>query len=158
MPNNFGEPGFPAFNTAFAPNGTQFIYGISQIIDTLDENLSKTVGKHQLQFGGACHERMNFRRMKRRTPFQVGPPVGSVGGAGGSASTVGGVGPATALLNPSTISTNAYSATANTGEADADLFIGGGSSTASTCNRLTNTTTTWSSTPTCKTTATWLGT
>lgn len=129
LPNNFGEPGFPRFfNTAFAPNGTQFIYGISQIIDTLDENLSKTLGKHQLQFGGRYrHERFGFLADETADSFQVGPPVGSVGGAGGAASTVGGVGPATALLNPSTISTNAYSATANTGEADADLFIGGGS-------------------------------
>lgn len=57
-PNNFGEPGFPAFgsgqllNTNWGYGGTQFIYGISQIVSNLDENLTLTRGKHQFQFGG----------------------------------------------------------------------------------------------------------
>ena len=127
LPNNFGEPGFPRFfGTVFAPNGTQFIYGITQIIDTLDENLSKTVGRHQLQFGGRFrHERFGFRADETADSVQFGP-TSLVGGASGSP-TIGGAGFATGLLDPKTIATNAYQNVADTGEADADLFIGGGS-------------------------------
>jgi hypothetical protein len=67
-PNNFGESGFPQFGTSsqgtglqndlFGYGGTQFIYGLSQIVQNLDENLTKTVARHQLQFGGRYrHER-----------------------------------------------------------------------------------------------------
>ncbi len=57
-PNNFGEPGFPAFgsgqllNQLWGYGGTQFIYGISQIVVNLDDNITLTRGKHQFQFGG----------------------------------------------------------------------------------------------------------
>jgi hypothetical protein len=63
-PNNFGEGGFPAFGSGELLNGnwgyggTQFIYGLSQIVSNIDENLTKTIGKHQMQFGGRYrHER-----------------------------------------------------------------------------------------------------
>ena len=59
-PNNFGEPGFPSYGSqlVWPYGGTQFIYGLSQIVDNLDENMTKTVGKHQMQFGGRYrHER-----------------------------------------------------------------------------------------------------
>ena len=127
LPNNFGEPGFPRFfGTVFAPNGTQFIYGITQIIDTVDENLSKTLGKHQFQFGGRYrHERFGFRADETADSVQFGP-TSLVGGASGSP-TIGGAGFATGVLDPKTISTNVYRNVADTGEADADLFIGGAS-------------------------------
>jgi hypothetical protein len=57
-PNNFGEPGFPAFGSGQLLNanggygGTQFIYGISQNVSNIDENITLTRGKHQFQFGG----------------------------------------------------------------------------------------------------------
>src|SRR5581483_2458451 len=57
-PNNFGEPGFPSFgsgqllNQNWGYGGTQFIYGISQIVSNIDENISLTRGKHQMFFGG----------------------------------------------------------------------------------------------------------
>jgi hypothetical protein len=62
-PNNFGEPGFPAFgvpngalpgllNGLWGYGGTQFIYGISQIVMNYDDNITYTHGKHQFQFGG----------------------------------------------------------------------------------------------------------
>ena len=59
-PNNFGEPGFPSFGSqlTWPYGGTQFIYGLSQIVDNLDENMTKTIGKHQMQFGARYrHER-----------------------------------------------------------------------------------------------------
>ncbi len=66
LPNNFGEGGFPRWGENGARlinpiDGTQFIYGLSQIITNLDENLTKTVGKHQMQFGGRYrHERFGY--------------------------------------------------------------------------------------------------
>ncbi|MFP5208862.1 MAG: carboxypeptidase regulatory-like domain-containing protein [Acidobacteriota bacterium] len=111
LPNNFGEPGFPYFQSIFCPfNGTQWIYGLTQIISTIDENLTKTIGKNQMEFGGRFrHERIGSR-----------PDM--------STDSIGFGSYATALLNPSTIATNAYSATANTGNANADMFLGGASS------------------------------
>lgn len=108
LPNNFGEPGFPYIeDIVFPPNGTQFIYGMTQIVSTVDENLTKTIGKHQLQFGGRYrHERFGFR-----------PDMAQ--------DTVRFNGQATGLLDPSTIAGNTYTATANTGQLNADFFIGG---------------------------------
>lgn len=66
LPNNFGEGGFPRWgengSRLINPiDGTQFIYGLSQIITNLDENLTKTVGRHQMQFGGRYrHERFGY--------------------------------------------------------------------------------------------------
>ncbi|HVU45187.1 MAG TPA: TonB-dependent receptor [Terracidiphilus sp.] len=106
LPNNFGEPGFPYIeDIVFPPNGTQFIYGMTQIIDTLDENLTKIAGKHQFQFGGRYrHERFGFR------PDE-------------SQDTVRFDGEATGLLDPS--SGTSYTGTTNTGQVNADFFIGG---------------------------------
>jgi hypothetical protein len=107
LPNNFGEAGFPEIeNIVFPPNGTQFIYGVSQIIDTLDENLTKTVGKHQMVFGGRYrHERFGFQPDMTSDNVQFN-------------------GYGTALLNPSTISTNSYTPDSNTGQVNADFFLG----------------------------------
>ncbi|MDR3724286.1 MAG: carboxypeptidase-like regulatory domain-containing protein [Terracidiphilus sp.] len=107
LPNNFGEPGFPYFeNIVFPVNGTQWIYSVTQIIDNLDENLVKTIGKHQLQFGGRYrHERFGSRPDEAQDNIQFN-------------------GYGTALLNPSTIKSNAYSSTSNTGQLNADFFLG----------------------------------
>ena len=106
LPNNFGEPGFPYFeNIVFPVDGTQFIYGVTQIIDNLDENLVKTMGKHQLMFGGRYrHERFGSRPDEAQDNIQFN-------------------GYGTALLNSSS-SPSAYSSVTNTGQLNADFFIG----------------------------------
>jgi hypothetical protein len=106
LPNNFGEPGFPYFeNIVFPVDGTQFIYGVTQIIDNLDENLVKTMGKHQLLFGGRYrHERFGSRPDEAQDNIQFN-------------------GYGTALLNSSS-NQSAYSSVTNTGQLNADFFIG----------------------------------
>ncbi|HEX4031621.1 MAG TPA: carboxypeptidase-like regulatory domain-containing protein [Terracidiphilus sp.] len=108
-PNNFGEVGFPSFSLPIGTfPGTQFIYGMSQIVTNLDENLTKTVGRHQMQFGGRYrHER--FGTLPDESPDSIG--FGAY---------------ATALEDP-TSGTN-YTATPNTGYAEADMFLGAASS------------------------------
>jgi hypothetical protein len=63
-PNNFGRLGFPAvglyqlMNGSGGWEGTQYEYGLSQIVQNLDENLTLTRGQHQMEFGGRFrHER-----------------------------------------------------------------------------------------------------
>jgi hypothetical protein len=53
LPNNLGNPGFPAIGAnLFMPyGGSQWYYGMSQRVSTLDENLNKIWGKHQFAFG-----------------------------------------------------------------------------------------------------------
>ncbi len=110
LPNNFGEPGFPYFeNIVFPVDGTQFIYGVTQIIDNLDENMVKTMGKHQLMFGGRYrHERFGSRPDEAQDNLQFGTSSA----------------PATGLLNPSTIKSNTEATQSNTGQLNADFFIG----------------------------------
>jgi hypothetical protein len=112
LPNNFAELGFPAIvGTNASPSsptmsygGTQFNYGISQILTNIDENLTRIVGRHQLQFGGRYrHERFGY--LPDRSPDQVN--FGAF---------------ATADLDPE--SGVNYTPLANTGIADADLFLG----------------------------------
>jgi hypothetical protein len=110
IPNNFGEPGFPNFgaNLICPLGGTMFVYGLSQIIDNYDENFSKTLGRHQFQFGGRYrHERfdMFYKGNSDNTTF--------------SNEATG--------LEQSSSGTN-YSTTPNTGYADADMFLGAASS------------------------------
>lgn len=107
LPNNFGEVGFPYFeNIVFPANGTQFIYGVTQIIDNLDENLVKTVGKHQLMFGGRYrHERFGSRPDEAQDNIQFD-------------------GYGTGLLNATTIKSGTYGSTSNTGQLNADFYIG----------------------------------
>jgi hypothetical protein len=106
-PNNFGEPGFPDFVGISLPfDGTQWQYGMNQIISDVDENLTKTVGKHQLQFGGRYrHERFGLEPNQSTDDVEFGSY-------------------ATALLNPATISGDSYAATSNTGNANPDMFLG----------------------------------
>ncbi len=110
LPNNFGQTGFPAIgsNLIMPYGGSQWNYGMSQIISTLDENLTKVWGKHQFAFGGRYrHERFGY--MSDRSPDQV------------SFTNL-----ATAIYDPTTGAN--YGAKPNTGYADADFFLGAASS------------------------------
>ena len=110
LPNNFGEKGFPLIG------GQIFQLGSSQtntakegqIISTIDENLSKTLGHHQMQFGGRFrHERMV--QYPQQQPDKI------------SFDTI-----PTAIYN--TASGGNYTALPNTGNADASLFLGSAAS------------------------------
>ncbi len=106
LPNNFGQSGFPTIgsNLIMPYGGSQFNYGMSQIISTLDENLTKIIGKHELAFGGRYrHERFGYLPDR-------------------SADTVAFSNLATADYDPATGAN--YGAKANTGYADADFFLG----------------------------------
>lgn len=109
LPNNFGEPGFPYVESIISPmDGTQFQYGVTQIISEIDQNFTKTLGRHQLHFGGRYrHERFG------ETPDE-------------SKDTVNFNGNGTGLEDPTT--NNKYSKTSNTGYADADEYIGNAAS------------------------------
>lgn len=114
LPNNFGEVGFPNVATsspaAIMPYPyTMGSYGMTQTISNIDENLTKTIGRHQLQFGA----RYRFEQFGYYSGSNVGDNV-----AFGAY--------ATALVNPASGSN--YSATPNTGYTDADLFLGAASS------------------------------
>lgn len=109
LPNNFSQIGFPAIgsNLIMPYGGSQWYYGMSQMIATLDENLNKVWGKHQLAFGGRIrHERYAY--LSDRATDQV------------NFSNL-----ATALYDPTTGAN--YGAKANTGYADADFFLGAAS-------------------------------
>jgi carboxypeptidase family protein len=106
LPNNFGQTGFPTIgsNLIMPYGGSQFNYGMSQILSTLDENLTKVAGKHQLQFGGRYrHERFGYLSDR-------------------SADTIAFSNLATAVYDPTTGAN--YGAKPNTGYADADFFLG----------------------------------
>jgi len=111
LPNNFGEPGFPYVENIFQPmDGTQFQYGMTSKISQLDEDLTKTLGKHQLLFGG----RVRFEQFGSR-PDEIKDAIQFANGED------------TGLYNPSTgIQQNA--AYANTGQLNADEFLGAASS------------------------------
>ena len=111
LPNNFGEAGFPNWTGIITPfNGTQWEFAMTQIISNLDENLVKTVGRHQMAFGGRYrHERIGSQPDQSQDTIAFGAD-------------------ATSLLDPSTISTNAFSNYANSGYADADMFLGAAAS------------------------------
>ena len=122
LPNNFGETGFPGIgeasgvgtsspSTLIMPyNGTQFNYSMSQILSNIDENLTKTVGRHQMMFGGRYrHERFGY--LPDRGPDVVGFGAGAM---------------ATGLEDPTTGAT--YGTAPNTGYADADFFLGAATS------------------------------
>lgn len=109
LPNNFGQVGFP---TISGPTGslatTQYIYGMSQILSTIDENLTKIVGRHQMLFGGRYrHERFGY------LPSEYSDQISFAAQA-------------TALEDPT--SGKSYAATPNTGNANGDFFLGAASS------------------------------
>jgi hypothetical protein len=110
LPNDFNQAGFPAIgsNLLMPYGGSQWYYGMSQILSTVDENMTKLWGKHQLAFGFRYrHERFGY--LSDRSPDQV------------SYTNL-----ATAIYDPSTGAN--YGAKANTGYADADFFLGAASS------------------------------
>lgn len=81
----------------------------SQIISVFDENLTKILGHHQLQFGGRYrHERIGI------FPDQNPPQVSF-----GSEST--------GLINPASLKNKSYTQLSNTGFAGADFFLGAAS-------------------------------
>lgn len=117
LPNNFGEAGFPYINgdsIMTSPNltgitgselqGTMFSYGMSQIVSSIDENITKIIDKHQLNFGGRYrHE--HFGSLPDRSFDYV-----NLGTSG------------TALYD--TTSGANYTALANTGHSQGDWFLG----------------------------------
>ena len=116
LPNNFGQIGFPSIgsNLLMPYGGSQWYYGMSQMILTLDENLTKIWGKHQLAFGGRIrHER--FAYLSDRSPDAVNFSN-----------------QATAVYDPSTGAN--YGAKPNTGYQDADFFLGAASGYTQTKN------------------------
>jgi hypothetical protein len=108
MPNNFGETGFPVISGMHTQQygGTMYQYQENQIISTIDENFTKTLGKQQLLFGGRYrHERLYYLNSRQ-------------------ADTAAFINNTTGLYDPSTGTTNQGSAAANTGYSDADFFLG----------------------------------
>lgn len=129
LPNPFGGTSFPGISGASAVGvGNQqgsiltgFIYGTyrtnSQITTTLDENLTKIIGRHQLQLGGRYrHDRIGI------LPDQAPANQTNFSGNG------------TALVNPNTIVSNSFTAQPFTGLAIADLYLGSAVSYATTLN------------------------
>jgi hypothetical protein len=113
LPNNFGSPGFPSIGssnpTLVMPyGGSQYSYKENQIIFNYDENLTKIVGRHQMQFGGRY----------RRERFQYLPDR--------AADSVNFSNQATGLLDPTT--GTSVNPTNNTGQVNADFFVGAASS------------------------------
>jgi Carboxypeptidase regulatory-like domain len=106
VPNNFGETGFPVINglTTMNYGGTMYQYQENQIISEIDENLTKTIGKHQMQFGGRYrHDRFYYLNSRNAdtesfTTFTTG------------------------LENPTTGAS--YGSFSNTGLGDAGLYLG----------------------------------
>jgi hypothetical protein len=110
LPNNFGQGGFPAIgaNLIMPYGGSQWYYGMSQMLATIDENMTKIWGKHQFAFGGRFrHERFGY--LSDRSPDQVAF-----------------TNQATAIYDPTTGAN--YGAKPNTGYQDADFFLGAASS------------------------------
>lgn len=110
LPNNFGQIGFPAIgsNLIMPYGGSQWDYGMSQRLTTLDENLNLIRGKHQFAFGGRYrHEKFGY--MSDHSPDQI------------AFSNL-----ATGIYDPAT-KTN-YGARANSGNVNADFFLGAASS------------------------------
>ena len=107
LPNNFGEVGFPTINGGSMPyGGTQYNYKENQIITNVDENLTKILGKHQVLFGGRYrHERFGYLPDRAGDTTDFGAY-------------------ATANLDPSSGAN--YSGLPNTGNGNADLFLGAG--------------------------------
>lgn len=106
LPNNFGETGFPVINglTTMNYGGTMYQYQENQIISQIDENLSKTVGKHQMQFGGRYrHDRFYYLNSR-------------------NADTTSFTTYTTGLELPSSNTT--YGSWSNTGIGDAGLYLG----------------------------------
>lgn len=107
LPNNFGASGFPAFGNGTLINNTntsQNNYASNQIVSTIDENMTKIVGRNQFHFGGRFrHERIAYLDHN-----------------GGDQINFNAI--ATGVYDPSTGAN--YGNITNAGLADASLFIG----------------------------------
>lgn len=106
LPNNFGQIGFPAIgvNLLMPYGGSQWNYGMSQRLSTIDQNFNKISGKHQFAFGiRVRHEKFGY--MSDRSPDQVAF-----------------TNLATAIYDPTTGAN--FNARPNTGYQDADFFLG----------------------------------
>ncbi|MGH9345543.1 MAG: carboxypeptidase regulatory-like domain-containing protein, partial [Terriglobia bacterium] len=111
LPNNFGETGFPALGNGTLINNltaSQSNKHESQRIFTLNENLTKVVGRNQMLFGAYFQQHR-----------------GVIQPAGINDTIPSGADP-TALYNPSTGAN--YVSLANTGYADASFFLGSANS------------------------------
>jgi Carboxypeptidase regulatory-like domain len=107
IPNNFGAPGFPEITGTFSEfGGTQFQYSVTTTTYDIDENFTKTMGRHQFLFGG----RYRFEH------------IGSIPDEVKDTLEFGAY--ATALNDPKKYSSSGASATGNTGNANADAFLG----------------------------------
>jgi hypothetical protein len=108
LPNNFGEPGFPSTSGLIDNfNSSQTSTRTAQIISDLQENLTKIVGSHQLQFGASFrHERM------ADLPQGLADSITFGTGSAGIYDTSSG---------------NNYDAISNTGFGDASFFLGSAS-------------------------------
>jgi hypothetical protein len=108
MPDNFGDLGFPAFKDILSPiAGSQTGYAMTQTISTIQEHLTKILGKHQLLFGfDDRYEHFGSRPDERQDDALFN-------------------GQDTALEDPTTDGDMAYSATSRTGDENADEFLGG---------------------------------
>lgn len=109
LPNNFGQPGFPAIGTNLIMpyGGSQWNYGMNQRLDNFDQNYNMIRGKHQFAFGGRYrHERFGY--LSDRSPDAV------------DFSRL-----ATAIYDPT--SGGLYNPVPNTGYQDADFFLGAAS-------------------------------
>jgi hypothetical protein len=110
LPNNLGNPGFPAIGAnLFMPyGGSQWYYGMSQRVSTIDENLNKIWGKHQIAFGLRLrHER--FAYLSDRSVDELTY-----------------TNQATGIYDPTTGAN--YGVRANTGDPNADFFLGAAAS------------------------------
>ncbi|MDR3723467.1 MAG: carboxypeptidase-like regulatory domain-containing protein [Terracidiphilus sp.] len=109
LPNNFGETGFPSIgaNLICPYGGTMFQYGMTQFVSNIDENMTKLIGHHTLQFGG----RYRLEQFSSATDQ--------------SADTIAFSSSLTGVLDPSTGTTSG--ALSNTGFPDGDMFLGGAS-------------------------------
>ncbi|MCX6587704.1 MAG: carboxypeptidase-like regulatory domain-containing protein [Acidobacteria bacterium] len=110
LPNNLGNVGFPDIGSnLFMPyGGSQWYYGMSQRVSTLDENMNKIWGKHQFAFGLRIrHER--FAYLSDRSPDQIAY-----------------TNQATGIYDPTT-GIN-FGVRPNTGNQNADFFLGAASS------------------------------
>jgi len=108
LPNNLGNPGFPAIGAnLFMPyGGSQWYYGMSQRLSTLDENMNKIWGKHQFAFGIRIrHE--HFAYLSDRSVDEVTY-----------------TNQATGVYDPTTGAN--YGVKPNTGNQNADFFLGAG--------------------------------
>jgi hypothetical protein len=97
LPNDFGQTGFPDIGGASLTNlgGSMFNYQSNQNISQIDENMTKTVGVHQMFFGGRYHhERLYYLNSREADEVGFGPYVTglydtSSGNVGGTYPTAG---------------------------------------------------------------------